>query len=64
MFAAVVVGAGPAGSNAALVLGRYRRRVVVCEIGGRAMPLHDALTASLVETVNRRRCRVSSGQSN
>jgi thioredoxin reductase len=44
----IIVGAGPAGLSAALMLGRCRRRVLVCEVGeprnSRAKELHNYLT--------------------
>ena len=48
VFDVVVVGAGPAGLSAALILGRCRRSVLVCDTGrprnARAQALHGYLT--------------------
>ncbi len=48
MFDVVVVGGGPAGLSAALMLGRCRRRVLLCDVGEprnrRASALHGYLT--------------------
>jgi len=48
MYDVIVVGAGPAGLSAALILGRSRRRVLVCDSGkprnGASQALHGYLT--------------------
>src|SRR5262245_21705571 len=48
MFDVIVVGGGPAGLSAALMLGRCRRRVLVCDRGAprnqRSTALHGYLT--------------------
>ena len=42
LFDVIIIGAGPAGLSGALVLGRCRRRVLVCDAG------HPPNSASLV----------------
>jgi thioredoxin reductase len=58
-FDAVVVGAGPAGLSAALILGRCRRRVLVCDAGhprnAVSHALHGFLTRDGVEPAELRR---------
>src|SRR5207253_10271516 len=48
MFDVIVVGGGPAGLSAALMLGRCRRRVLVCDLGEprnrHARAIHGYLT--------------------
>ena len=48
MFDVVIVGAGPAGLSAALILGRCRRRVLICDTGkqrnAHSQALHGFLT--------------------
>src|SRR5438132_8662030 len=48
MFDVIVVGGGPAGLSAALMLGRCRRRVLVCDLGQprnrQSRALHGYLT--------------------
>jgi thioredoxin reductase len=53
MFDAIIVGAGPAGLSAALILGRCRRKVLVCDTGGprnaASRGLHGFLTRDGIE---------------
>src|SRR5712691_10064167 len=53
MFDVVVVGGGPAGLSAALMLGRCRRRVLLCDLGQprnrRSRALHGYLTRDGIE---------------
>src|SRR6266498_1985967 len=53
MFDVIIVGAGPAGLSAALILGRCRRRVLVCDIGhprnAASHALHGFLTRDGIE---------------
>ena len=58
-FDAVIVGAGPAGLSAALILGRCRRRVLVCDAGhprnAVSHALHGFLTRDGIEPAELRR---------
>jgi thioredoxin reductase len=52
-FDVIIVGAGPAGLSAALILGRCRRRVLVCDAGNprnvKSRALHAYLTRDGIE---------------
>lgn len=58
-FDAVIVGAGPAGLSAALILGRSRRRVLVCDQGQqrnlRSRQLNGYLTRDGIPPIELRR---------
>jgi thioredoxin reductase len=53
MFDTIIVGAGPAGLSAGLILGRCRRRVLICDMGeprnARSRQLHGFLSRDGVE---------------
>jgi flavin-dependent dehydrogenase len=48
MFDVIIMGGGPAGSSAAQMLGRCRRRVLICDVGEpcnrRVTAIHGDLT--------------------
>src|SRR5689334_8039066 len=48
MFDVIIVGAGPAGLSAALILGRCRRRILICDSGqyrnAHAQAMHGFIT--------------------
>jgi thioredoxin reductase len=53
LFDVIIVGAGPAGLSAALILGRCRRRVLLCDTGqprnAASQALHGFLTRDTIE---------------
>ena len=59
MFDAIIIGGGPAGLSAALILGRCRRRVLVCDSGeyrnAASHALHGFLTRDGIEPQELRR---------